>query len=70
MRHTEIIREVVDVADLTVGDTVEVNGKMETVNRNHLTIGFTGNCYKGDPFHNGITKVTFKVPTAYGYRMA
>lgn len=56
-----IIRKTVSVADLKNGDTVEIDGKMETVSRNHLKRGFAGHTYKGDPHKKGITKITFKV---------
>lgn len=63
-----IIRENVKVSDLKNGDTVEVNGKLETVNYHHLKNGPIGATCKGDPHRLGICKVTFKVPTAFGYR--
>jgi hypothetical protein len=63
-------KAVVMVVDLKHGDTVQINGELETVSRNHLKRGFTGWTYKGDPHPNGITKVTFVVPTGKGVRYA
>lgn len=62
------IKKTVPVSTLKAGDTVEIDGKLETVSRHHLKKGFTGDTYKGSPYRNGITKIVFKVPVANGYR--
>lgn len=51
------------VSELQNGDTVEVNGSLETVSWKHIKRGFTGVTYKGDPHHSGIIKVIFKKDT-------
>lgn len=66
--ESNIIRSTVHVCDLKHGDTVEVNGVLYTVSGNDLRYGFCGHTYKGDPHPRGITKVVFKVPTAFGFR--
>jgi len=53
-------RSFVMVSELQNGDTVEVNGNLETVSWRHIKCGFTGVTYKGDPHHKGIIKVIFK----------
>lgn len=63
------IKKTISVADLKAGDTVEIDGRMETVSAHHLRIGFTGATYKGDPHHRGIIRVNFRVPTAKGFRI-
>tara|TARA_X000001382_G_scaffold121768_1_gene104293 strand:- start:137 stop:349 length:213 start_codon:yes stop_codon:yes gene_type:complete len=68
MSASNLIKKAVPVADLKNGDTVEINGKLETVSRSHLKRGFTGRTYKGDPHKNGILKVTFKVQVSNGFR--
>jgi len=68
MDAPNLIRKTVTVADLHHGNTVEINGSLETVSRSHLNLGFHGLAYKGDPHRNGIVKVTFKVQIANGYR--
>jgi hypothetical protein len=53
-------RRLVMVSELQNGDTVEVNGSLETVSWKHIKRGFTGVTYKGDPHNSGIIKVIFK----------
>lgn len=65
--ESNILKSVVSVYDLKHGDTVELDGKLETVSRNHLGHGFMGYTYKGDTHRNGIVKIVFKVPTASGF---
>lgn len=63
------IRKTVKVSELKHGDTVEIDGNLKTVSREHIKhnelFGYT---FQGDPYLLGITKVTFKVPTAFGFR--
>jgi hypothetical protein len=55
-----VIREVVKLANLNVGDTVEVNGIFQTVNKGHVKYDpFMGYTYKGATYKRGITKITF-----------
>jgi hypothetical protein len=68
---SNIVRKIVSLQDLKHGDTVEINGELETVSKSFLKrCEFMCHTYKGDPFIGGITKVVFKVPTAHGYRYA
>ena len=80
---TEIIRTTVRVEDLKGGDTVEINLKcifdesakdnwqFITVSKEDLTYSsFMGHAFRGCTYRNGITKINWKVPTAYGYRYA
>lgn len=61
--------EVVHIRMLKNGDTVEIDGEFETVSgKNIKHCHFMGWTYKGDPFLNGIKKVTFIVKTANGVR--
>jgi hypothetical protein len=63
------IKTTVKVSELKHGDTVEIDGNLKTVSRDHLKkdelFGYT---FQGDPHRDGITKVVFKVPTAFGFR--
>ena len=67
---TNIKRTTVDIDTLKTGDTVEINGQLETVNVNYLKrCPLTGTTYKGVPYRKGIVKVNFIVPTKDGYRI-
>ena len=68
MSAPNLIRKTVTVADLQHGNTVEINGNLETVSRLHLNRGVNGHTYKGHPHRHGIVKVTFKVQIANGFR--
>lgn len=61
------IKQNVKVSDLRNGDTIELDGKLETVSRSYIKnnelFGYT---YKGDPFLNGVTRVVFRVPVFGG----
>lgn len=62
-------RKIVNVSELKNGDTVEINGKIETLSSRYLkNCPFLGVTYKGDTFRSGITKIIFVVPTANGFR--
>ena len=64
-----IIRKTVKIADLVDGMTVEINGNQETVSNKWLKqCQFMGWTYKGDTHRNGITRIIFVVPTAFGFR--
>lgn len=66
-----MVRKLVQVSDLKKGDTVEVDGKLETVGINYLKrCSFMGWTYKGNPFRDGINRVVFKVPVKGGFRYA
>lgn len=53
--------ERVQVSDLVPGDTVFVNGRLETVDGRNLKYDkFMGWSYKDSVFHKGITKATSK----------
>ena len=63
------IRKTVEVSELLHGDTIEVYGELETVDRKYLKYcSFMGHTYKSDPHRNGIVRITFVVPTNNGYR--
>lgn len=51
--------EMVHISTLQQGDTVIVDGKMETVSRHKISNGFTGWCYDGQPYYktNGMIEV-------------
>ena len=69
MSACNFTRETVLVTDLKHGDTVEVDGGLETVSKTHLKhCNFIGNTYKGNTFRNGITKIIFIVQTSDGVR--
>lgn len=64
------IVDLVEVRDLRHGDTVEINGSLETVSAKNIKRGsFMGWTYKGDPHRHGIKRVRFVVPTAGGFRI-
>jgi len=64
-----IIRTTVKISDLKHGDTVEIDGQLKTVNKKYLKHNpLFGWSFEGAPFPRGITKVVFKVPTAFGFR--
>ena len=57
--------ELVAVQDLQHGDTVEINGSLETVSAKNIKhCSFMGWTYKGDTHRHGIKRVWFIVPTA------
>tara|TARA_R110000851_G_scaffold90122_1_gene196594 strand:- start:1045 stop:1254 length:210 start_codon:yes stop_codon:yes gene_type:complete len=65
---SNIIRKIVPVSELRKGDTVEIDGVLETVNGERIRYcGFMGWTYQGSPFLKGITKIIFKVHTINGY---
>lgn len=68
MESDNQIKTTVSVSSLKTGDTVEIDGKLETVSKHHLKKGFTGDTYKGSPYRNGIIKIVFKVPIREGFR--
>ena len=66
---SNIIRKTVAVSDLRQGDTVEINGCTHTVTANRIKSDpFFGVTYEGAAYPQGITKITFVVPTAFGVR--
>ena len=69
--QNNIIRSEIEIKDLLQGMTVEVNGKFITVSIKHITFdSFFGRyCFQGDGSKDKITRIQFKVPTAYGFRL-
>jgi len=66
---TNLIKNIVKLDALKTGDTVIINNTLETVDSNYLKrCPFMGVTYKGQPYRNGIIRVTFKVPTKNGFR--
>lgn len=63
---SKIIKTVISVSDLQQGMTIEVGGKMQTVARSKVGQNYI---YDGQRYKNGITRVQFVVPTAYGVRI-
>jgi hypothetical protein len=64
-----VIRTTLSVSKLKRGDTVEVDGQLITVGEHMLKhCNFMGWTFNGAPYRQGITRVVFKVPTAFGYR--
>ncbi len=66
---SNLIKQIVTVSELKAGDTVEIDGELKTVSNTYLKhCPFMGYTLYGSTFHKGVTKVTFKVPTAFGIR--
>ena len=56
-----ITKELVNVRDLRIGDCVEIDGVLQTVDRRYLKYDpFWGYTFKGSTFHKGILKVRFR----------
>lgn len=71
MGNSNIIRSEIRISDLQQGMTVEKNGHLITVSKKHITFDslFGRYCFQGDGSKEFITRVQFKVPTAYGFRL-
>lgn len=67
-RNTEIIRRIIDLSELKSGYTVEIDGKMETVDVKKIRKSFMGRTYNGQQFRNGIVRIIFRVPINGGFR--
>lgn len=64
-----VIRTSVKLSDLKHGDTVEIDGQLKTVDKKYLKHdSLFGWSFEGAPYPTGITKIVFKVPTAFGFR--
>jgi len=60
---------IVSVSKIVAGNTVRINGELKTVSNKDLKhCPFFGATLFGDSFRKGVEKITFKVPTAKGYR--
>jgi hypothetical protein len=67
METSNIIRNVVTISSLRIGDTVEVEGELITVSkRNFFYDKFMGYCFNGSSYPKEVTKVIFKVPLGKG----
>lgn len=55
------MKKKVHISTLKQGDTVIINGEMETVSIKNVKRGFTGWTYQGDPFYKtkGFIEVVF-----------
>ena len=71
MEESNIVRSEIRISDLEQGMTVEKNGSLITVSKKHLTFDslFGRYCVQGDGSKEFITRVQFKVPTAFGFRL-
>lgn len=58
MKMSDILykAEIVPVSKIKHGDTVEVDGRLETVSLSHLKHGFCGHTYKGAAYPKGIKR--------------
>lgn len=71
MESINIVRSDIRISDLQQGMTVEKDGNLITVSKKHITFDslFCRYCFQGDGSKEFITRVQFKVPTAYGFRL-
>jgi len=65
--QNNIIKTKVPISQLRVGDTVEINNELLTVNKGDIKQdSFMGVSFRGDSSQNTITKIQFKVLTNKG----
>lgn len=61
-----LVKTIVNISDLVVGDTVEYKGELRTVGKNSVKKSFMGYSFDGDASSKIITKVQFVVPIMNG----
>lgn len=70
MEESNIIRTEIKISDLKQGMTVEKDGELFTVSNKDITFDqLFGHCFRGDGSKKFITRIQFKVPTAFGFRI-
>ena len=71
MEVSNIVRSEIRISDLQQGMTVEKDGNLMTVSKKHITFDplFGRYCFQGDGSKEFITRIQFKVLTAYGFRL-
>jgi endonuclease III len=63
---SNLIKTIISVSDLRQGMTVEIDGNLKTVSLNKIKQNYI---YDGQRYKDGITRVQFVVPTAFGVRV-
>ena len=67
---TNLVKTKINISDLQVGMTVELNNELITVGRNDIKRNeFFGVSFRGDASKKTITRVQFAVPTAFGIQI-
>lgn len=66
---SNLIRTTIQISELQIGMTVEHNGQLKTVGKENLTQNEHGISFCGDASKKTITRVQFKVPTMFGFRI-
>ena len=61
-----LVKSTISLSELEQGMTVEFNGMLLTVGKNDVKRNEHGLSFRGDSSKKTITRVQFKVPTAFG----
>ena len=71
MDKSNTIRSEIRISDLKRGMTVEENGMLTTVSEKQIKYNslFGRYSFRGDMSKEFITRIQFKVPTQYGFRL-